>query len=156
MFKAFHRPRCNRIDCDVYLWEIIIDTIKCRPGKVSEKILSMRNVLQNLKCYFDEDAWALMHWILMHWPTLPATALTALCPLPGVWSKSYVPYLDCLICNTVSRRDNYEQIRVPAVYLPVVWKGLAGFDSRVVTFSKPTDRPHSVSVTLQEGQNTTE
>ena len=37
-----------------------------------------------------------------------------------------------------------------------VFNVLAGFDSLVITFSKPTDRPHSVSVTLQEGQNTTE
>ena len=38
--------------------------IECRPEKVPEKILSMRNVLEGLKPYFDDDAWILVQDVL--------------------------------------------------------------------------------------------
>lgn len=40
------------------------DVIECRPEKVPGKILSMRNVLEGLKSYFDEDAWILVQNVL--------------------------------------------------------------------------------------------
>lgn len=45
-------------------YQKLSDVIEFRPEKVPGKILSMRNILQCLKSYFDEDAWVLVQNVL--------------------------------------------------------------------------------------------
>ncbi|MPC72363.1 hypothetical protein E2C01_066667 [Portunus trituberculatus] len=63
-----------------------------------------------------------------HWPTLSATSLTALCLVSG---PSHMLACLCVLPTLfglfdlvrLKKQENYGQVRMPAVNLPVVWKG---------------------------------